>query len=275
MSTAYVPPPDEKAIQHEGTQGLAINNTGFNRFLTLLALKTTAKFYSRHDSSVRISRHKIVKSYPWTHITEAATLKFVPENTSIPVPKVYCSFVRKNRAHIVMERIQGEEIHSAWKSLKLRALKPPKDVGVQSCIGRSLRDSRITKSRPRFGPFKSVSEFRRWLRDDLQPLDHPTWGMNKNGNKSRRRLPKTDRGLLQCSPMATWIPLTFLVRGEKIVGIIDWEISGWYPLYWEYTSAWLGNLTRTGWQGNLCKFLDQYPAELEMDRIRYRWLGDF
>ncbi|KAL2826834.1 kinase-like domain-containing protein [Aspergillus cavernicola] len=196
-------------------------------------------------------------------------MKFVSENTSIPVPKVYCSFVRKNRAYIVMERIQGEEVPSAWNRLtedsrqklfnelqrlmqELRALKPPKGAGVESCAGGSLRDSRIIRSCPRFGPFKAIHEFHLWLRNYLEP-----------------------RGLHQCSTHGDLNPSNILVRGDRVTGIIDWEFSGWYPCYWEYTTAWLGNVTRTEWQDQLSKFLDPFPAELEMDRIRRRWWGDF
>ncbi|KAL6247228.1 hypothetical protein RBB50_005571 [Rhinocladiella similis] len=51
-------------------------------------------------------------------------------------------------------------------------------------------------------------------------------------------------------------PSNILARGAKIVGIIDWEFSRWYPRYWEYTSAWYGNLTRVAWQQELPKFLE-------------------
>ncbi|KAK6856449.1 hypothetical protein PG995_006636 [Apiospora arundinis] len=33
-------------------------------------------------------------------------------------------------------------------------------------------------------------------------------------------------------------PSNIFVRGDEVVGIIDWETAGWYPDYWEYTSAW-------------------------------------
>ncbi|KAL4810737.1 kinase-like domain-containing protein [Aspergillus unguis] len=289
----YVPPPDGLATQHDGTQGLAINNTRFNRFLTLLALKTTARFCWRCGSCKRISRHKIVKSDPWTHLTEAATMKFVSENTSLPVPRVYCSFVRKNRAYIVMERIRGEEVPSAWGNLneqsrqkvfdelksmmnELRSLKTPKGNGVSSCAGGSLRDSRIPMSRPRFGPFGSVNEFHLWLRNYLNPAEHSTWGEEGEWEEIKQMAAKQDKPWPE--PVFTHgdlNPSNVLLHNGRVVGIIDWEFSGWYPHYWEYTSAWLGNVTRTEWRDRLCETLDQFPAELEMEKIRHRWWGDF
>lgn len=70
-------------------------------------------------------------------------------------------------------------------------------------------------------------------------------------------------------------PCNIMVRGDTVVGIIDWECSGWYPNYWEYTNAWLGNQTRMAWQGVVDKFLDAYPEELEMERTRQKWWGEY
>ncbi|KAL5337677.1 kinase-like domain-containing protein [Aspergillus crustosus] len=281
MSPAYVPNSDGRATQLEGTEKLAINNTSLNRFFTLLALKTTAKL------------HKIIKSDSWTHLTEAATLQFISENTAIPVPKVYCSFVRKNRAYIVMERIKGKEIPSVWKDLdeqsrhnvfsslkgmmqELRALKPAEGTGVQSCVGGSLRDSRIPKSRPRFGPLQSINEFHLWLRDGLQPTEHQPWGDEQEWEEIKQM------GATQDGPWPPPVfthgdlnPFNIFIRGDKIAGIIDWEFAGWYPNYWEYTSAWLGNRLSTEWQSDLCRFLDVYPSELDMEKTRHKWWGDF
>lgn len=69
-------------------------------------------------------------------------------------------------------------------------------------------------------------------------------------------------------------PFNILIRDEKVVGIIDWEFAGWYPFYWEYTSAWHGNITRTGWQDRLDQFLEPCPAELEMETTRNKWWGE-
>jgi thiamine kinase-like enzyme len=69
-------------------------------------------------------------------------------------------------------------------------------------------------------------------------------------------------------------PFNILVCRDKVVGIIDWEFSGWYPHYWEYTSAWYGNLTRTAWRDLVDQFLIGYPMELEMEITRQKWWGE-
>lgn len=292
MPPTYIPPTDKTDTQHEGIEDLAFNNTFTNRFLTLLALKTTARLYSRDGPCIPISNHKIVKTGPWVNLVEAATMRFVAENTSLPVPQVYCSFVRKNRTYIVMERIQGEEIPKVWGRLseesrqkifthlrhmfqELRALNPLKGTGVENCFGGSLCDSRIPRSLPRFGPFKTIQEFHYWLRDHLQLSEIPNRENDQDMQDIKEMITKQDRPWPP--PVFTHgdlNPFNILIRGDDVVGIIDWEFSGWYRHYWEYTSAWHGNLTRTEWRDQLSKFLDPYPVELEMERIRQKWWGE-
>jgi thiamine kinase-like enzyme len=69
-------------------------------------------------------------------------------------------------------------------------------------------------------------------------------------------------------------PANILVRGQEVVALIDWEFSGWYPHYWEYTSAWYGNRIRTAWQDDLSQFLEPHSAELVMEITRQKWWGD-
>lgn len=293
MSSTYTPPVDKTATQHENTSHLATNNTSLNRLLTRLGLTTTALFYKHDGPCVAISPHLVVKTGPFVHLTEAATMSFVAANTSIPVPRIHCSFVHNNQAFIVMERIQGTSLAEAWKTLsdadresifsqlqqmfqELRSLQPPLATGVESCQGGSLRDSRIARSRPRFGPFKTIQDFHLWLREDLKPEEHPERKDDEDWKKIKEMAAKQDGPWPQ--PMFTHgdlNPFNILVRGDRIVGVIDWEFSGWYPCYWEYTSAWCGNLTRQAWQEVLPKFLDVYPDELEMEKTRQRWWGEF
>ncbi|KAJ3542100.1 hypothetical protein NM208_g4033 [Fusarium decemcellulare] len=277
-----------------GPESLAINNTPFRRFLTLVALKTTARIFNRQGACVPISKHLIVKSDGFVDLTEAATMKFVADNTSIPVPKVWCSFMSNGRTYIVMERIQGDPIAKGWDErsqeskdklfaqLKLniqdlRSLQPPASAGVESCIGGSLFDCRMPRPDRRFGPFKTIQEFHLWLRGGLK------------ASETKKTEQVTEEEWNDIKNMATrqdgpWPPPVFthgdlnpaniIVRGDEIVGIIDWEFSGWYPHYWEYTSTWCSGITRTEWQDLLGSFLEPFPEELKMERTRQRWWGE-
>jgi len=70
-------------------------------------------------------------------------------------------------------------------------------------------------------------------------------------------------------------PSNIFVCGDKVVGIIDWETAGWYPSYWEYTSAWTASINNKEWQSTLEQFLEPHPAALKMERTRQRWWGEF
>jgi hypothetical protein len=79
MVTSYVTTAQSRASQHDGTEHLAINNSLARRFLTRLALHTTAKLYSSDGHCLPISKHKIVKTGFRPHLTEGATMKSWPK----------------------------------------------------------------------------------------------------------------------------------------------------------------------------------------------------
>lgn len=219
-------------------------------------------------------------------------MKFIAENTSI---KVHCSFIYKSRAYIVMECVQGRVLNAAWATMseksrqellqqlkgmleELRALKPPQGVvGVQSCVGGSLEDARIPHCRNRFGPFKTIQEFHLWLRKGLE--------LSTIEEKQHVSQDWVDLKEMAVRQDGEWPPPVFthgdlhpfniLVRDGKIVSIIDWEFSGWYPYYWEYSCAWYGAKLRPYWHDVLDQFLESYPDDLKMDITRQKWWGEF
>lgn len=69
--------------------------------------------------------------------------------------------------------------------------------------------------------------------------------------------------------------LNILVSGDEVVGIIDWETAGWYPSYWEYTTAWNVNLQNPFLQDEVEKFPEPMPEELAMETLRLWYFGDF
>ena len=269
---------------------ISINNTAIRRFLTKLALQTTARLYHAEGFCSRITPNKIVKRGPYVRLTEAASMQYVAERTSVPVPKVHCAFVSNGRTYIVMERLRGEPISQTLTTMDepgrdkllvqlkgylddMRALSPPASTGVQSCICTSLYDSRIPKSDPQFGPFNTIQEFHLWLRDGLQISQI----------KDEEYRAEWEEMIIKQD--GSWPPSVFthgdlnpsniLVHKGQISGIIDWEFAGWYPHYWEYTSAWYGNRSRTTWSRLLDKILTPFPEELEMEITRQKWWGDF
>jgi aminoglycoside phosphotransferase (APT) family kinase protein len=67
--------------------------------------------------------------------------------------------------------------------------------------------------------------------------------------------------------------LNILVRRDDILGLVDWETAGWYPPYWEYTSACQVNLRNTFWARYIGSFLEPWPEALKMEKTRQQWWG--
>ncbi|KAF2765594.1 serine/threonine protein kinase [Teratosphaeria nubilosa] len=221
-------------FEHEGTEHLAINNTFLRRVLTRLAYKTLRRCHQSDGHCFPISKTLVIKHGVRVHLAEAATMEF------------------------------------------LRALKPPPGTGVESCIGGSLFDSRIAHLRDRSGPFTTIQDFHFWLR---QGFSKSAMAGHDDPDGELREIEEMIE--LQDGPWPPPIfthadlnPFNILLRGEKVVGIIDWGFSGWYSHYWEYTSAWHGNITRTDWQGDLDRLLEPQPKELIMEHTRQRWWGE-
>ncbi|KAI1397570.1 kinase-like protein [Hypoxylon fuscum] len=279
--------------QHDGTKHLVINNT-FCRRVSALASLRIARLFCKYKPTGRcqpISKQLVVKTGLSVHLTEAATMAFVTKNTSIPVPHIHCSFVYKNQAYVIMEYIEGERLCNVWKALsyadresiiaqlrrmllELRAVPPPPGTGVESCARGSLRDPRMYRSCPRFGPFKTTEDFHSWLRGGLQLHDFPYSIKDKQDWKDfQEMVAMQDRPW--SPPVFTHADLNLaniLIRGNQVVSIVDWECSGWYPPYWEYTSACY--LPSQAWRDTVPKFLDPYPEELKMEATRQRWWGE-
>ncbi|KAL2190038.1 kinase-like protein [Thermothelomyces heterothallicus CBS 203.75] len=157
---------------------------------------------------VPISRNLIVKTGPFAHLIEAATMRFVACKTSIPVPRMHCAFVHKNRAIIVMDRIRGVSLSRAWKTLS--------EEDRDGIFGGFL-------ARRSYPP-----EFHLWLRHGLRPEDHPDHEDDEDWREIKAMVKKQD---------GPWPPPVFahgdlnpsniLVRANRVVGIIDWEHAGW------------------------------------------------
>ncbi|KAL3415580.1 hypothetical protein V8F44DRAFT_629787 [Aspergillus fumigatus] len=87
------------------------------------------------------------------HLSEASTMRFVLQHTSIPVPKVLCAFTRSGRTYIVMERIKGDIISNGWD------LQPLEGMGVALVDGGSLFDCCVPGRSLHFGPFATTQDF--------------------------------------------------------------------------------------------------------------------
>ncbi|KAF1948496.1 kinase-like protein [Byssothecium circinans] len=275
----------EKESSACAAQSQWINATASRRYLTLLAIKLLKRFRKRNGTVLFLSEKICVKYGSSASLSEASTMQFVAKQTAVPVPRVYCAFAKENRTYIVMERIRGEPVGSGWfkrseesrakilgqlKEMveEMRRISPPEGVGVAHVDGGPLYDPRLPGTSNHFGPFKTIQDFHRHLRGGLEahPQHEPEISELIRQQDKPRSAPVFTHGDLSS--------LNVLARGDEIVGIIDWETAGWYPSYWEYTTAWNANPQNQFWRDEVEKFLQPMPKELEMEKIRLKYFGD-
>ncbi|KAJ7449233.1 kinase-like domain-containing protein [Mycena latifolia] len=237
--------------------------------------------YQSRGPVTRISRTRAIKTTSRTLLTEAHTLDYIAANTTIPVPRVHRVF-KDSRGHpnIVMEYVDGTELEAMWDDLQpidrlavmhqlrdyigqLRRLKPPHPGAVEAINGTSCKDFRVRPDP--FGPFSSVAEFQTFLgRDWLMENKPAEYGQSIPA--LQRCVSRSYRTVFTHCDLA---PRNILIKGTRIVGIVDWEMAGWYPEYWEYTQAFFSNLLHPDGFWELFEteaVPERYPDELIMER---------
>jgi thiamine kinase-like enzyme len=151
----------------------------------------------------------------------------------------------------------------------MRKLKPPEGFeGVTNVAGGPLSDLRLPRTDHGFGPFKTVQEFHRFLRNGLEKLPDLD---DEIANMIELQDGPWPRPVFTHGDLSS---LNILLEGDNILGIIDWETAGWYPHYWEYTTAHQVNAYNIFWKDEIDSFLQPMHKELAMDQTRNRFWGD-
>jgi len=111
-----------------------INATRFRRITTMCAVSLLKPIRRTLSRVLLLSSTICVKHGTYVDLSEAATMAFIREHTSIPVPKVYCSFTYNGTAYIVMQRIKGHKLAIGW-SERFRAVESSY-IGAVEIYGR-------------------------------------------------------------------------------------------------------------------------------------------
>ncbi|KAF7563112.1 hypothetical protein G7046_g998 [Stylonectria norvegica] len=183
---------------------------------------------------------------------EYNALSIVRQNTTVPVPKPLdlmcvpaCSaeITPSEDSYLLTTCVSGTPLSACCEMLsdrdilgfvvqmqdylnQLRAINPPTPLGSAICntLGGPCYDSRIRDGNP-VGPFADEEAFSQ---------------LHRNPNESTRRGHKimfTHADLNFRNILVDEVDLEDGTRGWRVKGIVDWEFSGYYPEYWEYTKA--------------------------------------
>ncbi|KAJ5609730.1 hypothetical protein N7528_010297 [Penicillium herquei] len=208
-------------------------------------------------------------------VAEASNIHFVRTNTSIPVPSVIESWEENEHYLLLMRRIPGEPLNKAWPKLStvereniakqtasyLEQLRNLQSEQIQSLGGNPVYSNFLFKNKTfqqPHGPF---------LSDDY------LWNDMKAG---LTLLPEAAQVQLRAS-MPPTTPYTFthgdltnvniIVQNGNLAGIIDWEMSGFFPVWWEYVCTSIADSEDDmEWKALLRKYMSGY------DNAREFWL---
>lgn len=232
---------------------------------------------------------------------ESANMKFVRRSTSIPVPRVYATirlppwifWWRRgwawgktlrypNSAYIFMDRIDGQSLDiQTWLSLddptrdrivaqlhnyvsQLRSLEPPPGALIGSVTGQPVSDDRLAQGWPTdeqaevSGPYADEAEMNLALRRQHDLSEFPP---NVVESHSRSHPLVFTHGDIDLRNV--------MVQGDKVMALIDWEASGWFPTHWEYLKAhWVPVVHEREyeWRDRIKEIVNPYELERAADR---------
>ncbi|KAK7973045.1 hypothetical protein PG988_007179 [Apiospora saccharicola] len=194
---------------------------------------------------------------------ELEAIEYVQRHTSISIPTVIEGYVPDSEERefgwILMNRLPSQQLSKAWAQMsedakdqtsqelklhlqQLRQLRsPPGSSGVVgSCSGGPVYDHRLD-NRGTCGPFQSISDFNDSLVAPVLECPRPEWVGNY-----RSQL-RDDFGIVFSHADLSVENILVDPASGSITGIIDWEMAGFWPEWWEYRKALFGSRTEHDW----------------------------
>ncbi|KAK3313307.1 hypothetical protein B0H66DRAFT_577388 [Apodospora peruviana] len=234
----------------------------------------------------------------------------------VPAPSCLGSLLSGKRTYVFMSRAEGVTLESVWPQLSaahkssvqqqlnsiFRLLRDDHDDKTipdhdsqqqQQCdqgwigsfVSRACKDMRRSlRIRDAAGPAWSEAEFNDFLCYDAAPRRTVTpWiRMVRSFMKENHRLVRTHGDLHPRNIMVKWEEEEENGNDRqqhvlRVTSLIDWELGGWYPEYWEFVRA----MSMVDVRGNLadwCEYLPMeaigsWPEEFAVDSLIGRWLG--
>jgi aminoglycoside phosphotransferase (APT) family kinase protein len=209
----------------------------------------------------RVGKNKLLKFKRGQRLCEALTMEYVRTHTNIPVPRVRSVFYVKGQLYIAMDYIRkAVTLSSQWSTMlpatkqaimlelkgyltTLRSLPPPHPGRIESINGEGCLEPTITPFGS-IGPYENVTQLfedigiNLLLEQTAQEEFSQTSGADVPSIRrcAARAASNTYRTVLTHGDLT---PQNILIDREtdKIVSIIDWELAGWYPDYWENARA--------------------------------------
>lgn len=174
-------------------------------------------------------------------------MHFVWRHTSIPVPRPWCTFRWGGHVFLVMQKVSGAPLNALlWDTFTEEKFQVVEQLqgSVQQIRAISLRPGAVigpvldgVQSSDRrlcdvpHGPYLNEDQINHQLRMALPLHRFPPIVIESH---SREHLLVFTDGDIAMRNM--------MMKGTRVVALIDWEGAGWYPAHWEYYKADFGSL---------------------------------
>ncbi|BDD61520.1 hypothetical protein MAP00_006562 [Monascus purpureus] len=206
---------------------------------------------------------------------EIEAIAFVRSHMTIPLPEILDYQVDSNNSWFLMKRLRGTTLGSAWPNMndharqntlsqltsylcQLRDLHPSIHGQIGSCSGESAYDHRLNNGFP-IGPFHSVSEFHDFLVSPVKRCPRPELYL-----KYRKQF-SDDFAIHFAHADFSYDNILVDEKTGDITGIIDWEMAGFWPEWWEYRKALFGSGCQRWWLDIVDQVMPSYQKEFEID----------
>lgn len=212
---------------------------------------------------VRVGEHCAVKYGTSVSLLEAQNLSFIADNSNVPVPKTYGTLTEESTARnfIIMEMVPGEPLSKAWPNLtsaekrdvaeqiqramiNLRNIPPAGYIGSlarQPCADGVFWAPDRPADPSLSGPFDTEDDMNQGILRKLESSEHRSYvGFLRTLMSATLHSHRTffTHGDLQ--PKNIIVQRTTSTTSETSplrIRIVDWEMAGWYPEYWESCNA--------------------------------------
>ncbi|TVY46687.1 hypothetical protein LOCC1_G004113 [Lachnellula occidentalis] len=185
-----------------------------------------------------------VKSWSEERQLEATTIDFVRDNfPSVPLPEVLYSWIDRpfKRTYLLLKRVHARTLNAAWQSLS---------TGQRQNIANEMAEHCLTlagKTSPRFESASGYGVLEHWLMGEV-PESHVSWLPMTLGPFSGPEM-KEYMSKISSAPVPDFDvealpffhcdlgPTNILVSddGDRVVAIIDWESTAYFPNFWVAT----------------------------------------
>ncbi|KNG86672.1 hypothetical protein ANOM_005665 [Aspergillus nomiae NRRL 13137] len=203
---------------------------------------------------------------------ESTNLQFLAERTSMPVPKLVKEWQEDDGTYFLLsKRIPGRPLSEIWATMsgadKERVAKQTAEYlmqlrGLHSALMESLGGQPLysaflfpTGYCIGHGPFSSDDEL--WAEMALALENVP----ENVRLELRRRMPAATPYTFTHGDLTN---VNIMVDDNGLAGILDWEFSGYFPVWWEFTCAGIGlGQDDKEWKDLLRKYLPDHTEARE------------